>query len=313
MPQEPSAVEQAIARALRDNLTTLQRSVTELEQAVSDLVAVCASSRPANALPSMLRAQTASASLEASLSVMSRFIAASMQPAMAVPGMVVEPAPTADAEPESAAESAAEAAWEPAPDPVTAPPPPEAQLAAADMVAEGAPVMPPEQAIEPAEPPLEPEPAAFAEDTESAPPAEPPFAPPAPPAFEEPQAAEVPGAEPAPVEEETTVPAAVEFDISTLQPEEQVLHRRANRVAKVSMQDIQMLHPDTVAQGRENRDLCGRLREDIDKARREYDRRFQPILHHPVDYFYHWMVEILANGDPEALGEYPYPSPLVRR
>jgi hypothetical protein len=32
-----------------------------------------------------------------------------------------------------------------------------------------------------------------------------------------------------------------------------------------------------------------------------------------VDYFYHWMVEVLAAGDPEALGEYPYSSPALQR
>jgi len=28
-----------------------------------------------------------------------------------------------------------------------------------------------------------------------------------------------------------------------------------------------------------------------------------------VDYFHRWMVEILAEGNIEALGEYPYPLP----
>jgi len=97
-----------------------------------------------------------------------------------------------------------------------------------------------------------------------------------------------------------------EFDVNRLTTEEQELHRRANRVAKVSMQDIKMLHPDQVRQGRENKDLCIRLKDDIEKAHREYDRRFKPIMDHPVDYFYRWMVEILAEGDASALGEYPY-------
>jgi hypothetical protein len=114
-----------------------------------------------------------------------------------------------------------------------------------------------------------------------------------------------------PIEE---LPAAsASFDISTLQPEEQDLHRRANRVAKVSMQDIKMLRPNEVRLGREHKDICLRLRDDIEKAHKEYDRRFQSILVHPVDYFYDWMVEILGEGDPAALGEYPYPSPVARR
>ena len=97
-----------------------------------------------------------------------------------------------------------------------------------------------------------------------------------------------------------------EFDVNRLSPEEQELHRRANRVAKVSMQDIKMLRPEQVRLGRENRDICTRLKDDIEKAHREYDRRFRPIMDHPVDYFYRWLVEILADGDPHVLGDYPY-------
>jgi len=54
------------------------------------------------------------------------------------------------------------------------------------------------------------------------------------------------------------------------------------------------------------------LHSEIDKARKEYDRRFRAIQDHPVDYFHHWMVEILAGGNIEALGEYPYPSSALR-
>ena len=104
-----------------------------------------------------------------------------------------------------------------------------------------------------------------------------------------------------------------DFDVTQLTPEEQELHRRANRVAKVSMQDIKMLRPEQVRLGREKKDLCIRLKDDIEKAHREYDRRFKPIMDHPVDYFYRWMVEILAEGDAHALGEYPYATPARHR
>jgi len=67
------------------------------------------------------------------------------------------------------------------------------------------------------------------------------------------------------------------------------------------MQDIKMLHPDQVRLGRENKDICIRLKDDIEKAHREYDRRFKPIMDHPVDYFYRWLVEILADGDMAAV------------
>jgi hypothetical protein len=124
-------------------------------------------------------------------------------------------------------------------------------------------------------------------------------------------------AEPEPLELIEPAPAAGaseaefegEFDVNRLSAEEQELHRRANRVAKVSMQDIKMLRPEQVRLGRQNKDLCTRLKDNIEKAHREYDRRFKPIMDHPVDYFYRWMVEILAEGDAHALGDYPYATP----
>src|SRR5438309_5937252 len=79
MAQESSVVEQAIVRALRDNLESIKRTADELHHAVNDVVSACASNKPTNALPSLLRAQTSAAALAASLEVLSRFITVSMQ------------------------------------------------------------------------------------------------------------------------------------------------------------------------------------------------------------------------------------------
>jgi len=79
MAQEANTMEQAVARALRDNLDRIKHTNEELTQAVNDVVAACSSSRPTNALPPMLRAQTAAAALSASLDVLSRFIAMALQ------------------------------------------------------------------------------------------------------------------------------------------------------------------------------------------------------------------------------------------
>jgi len=266
MAQESSVVEQAIVRALRDNLESIKRTADELHHAVNDVVSACASNKPTNALPSLLRAQTSAASLAATLEVLSRFVAVSMQ---------------------------------------TGPRSPiEAQLS--DLVGKVAP--------EPPAAPQRPAPSQPVPKAAHTPPAR--QAPPRPaPVVEEPVAELELNAE---AEElELIEPEAAadgsgfgeEFDINRLSPEEQELHRRANRVAKVSMQDIKMLRPEQVRLGRQNRDLCIRLKDDIEKAHREYDRRFKPIMDHPVDYFYRWLVEILAEGDTHALGDYPYASP----
>jgi len=257
MAQEPTAVEQAIARALRDNLERLQRSAEEMHHAVNDVVSACASNKPTNALPPLLRAQTAAASLNASLEVLSRFITVALQPAQRSP-----------LEAEIARLTAAVAVEAPAaaPEPVRPSPSVPTPMAAAPV---------PQHSVPPPQPSI-------------------------------PQV----HAEPEPMRVDEAAELSVDFDVNHLSTEEQELHRRANRVAKVSMQDIKMLRPEQVRLGRENKDLCIRLKEDIEKAHREYDRRFKPIMDHPVDYFYRWMVEILAEGDASALGEYPYAAPV---
>ena len=256
MAQELNPVEQAIARALRDNLERIKRTSDELHHAVNDVISACASNKPTNALPPLLRAQTSAAALTATLEVLSRFVALSLQ---------------------------------------TGPRSPlEAQIT--DLVGRAAPEPPPAR-----QRPGPSSPTPMGSKAVPAPKIQPPPAP----SFEEEE-----------TELELVEPSAAgsdefgeEFDINRLSPEEQELHRRANRVAKVSMQDIKMLRPEQVRLGRENRDICIRLKDDIEKAHREYDRRFKPIMDHPVDYFYRWMVEILADGDAHALGEYPYSTP----
>jgi hypothetical protein len=269
MPQEPTAIEQAVSRAIRDNLETIQRSTDELNQAVNDVVAACASSKPTNALPPMLRAQSTAASIAAALEVLSRFVAITLNPG---PRSPLEAEMTRLTSVISAESARQPHAVSPARDTTSA------------LAEPTAPVTPEESAP----------------GYELAPASHPNVEPPAP----DPTPLEVPHAGPFP--DDVEVVTESDFDVNQLSAEEQELHRRANRVAKVSMQDIKMLRPEAVRLGRENKDLCVRLRDDIEKAHREYDRRFRPIMDHPVDYFYRWMVEILADGDAHALGEYPY-------
>jgi hypothetical protein len=255
MSPEPNAVEQAVARALRDNLEGIQRTGVELQQAINDVVAACSSTKPTNALPPLLRAQTSAASLAAALEVLSRFVAVALQTG-----------PRSPLEEKITQAIAIQAREAPAAPVRPIPQVPTPQAAAPPLVAASVPAEPEAQDFSP---------------TDST---------------------------TIPVELEIAEPTAAdaEFDVNRLTPEEQELHRRANRVAKVSMQDIKMLRPEQVRLGRQHKDICIRLKDDIEKAHREYDRRFRPIMDHPVDYFYRWMVEILAEGDVSALGEYPY-------
>lgn len=260
------ALEEAVSRAVRDNLPPLQRTLEDMQQAFADLVSACSSTRPTNTLPAMLRAQSTAASLSASLSVLSDFITSAMQRrerelSREEDSEDVRAVGVTVAQPEAAQRM-------PAPAIVT--PMAETQSPVADV-----------------------------EEVEEEPSAQPAHA-------RQPAVATT-------IPEPVAEPEPVAFNVASLPKDEQDLHKRANRVAKVSMQDIKMLKPEDVRKGQEHKDICVRLRSEIDKARKEYDRRFQKILDQPVDYFHHWMVEILAGGDPEALGEYPYPSPVLRR
>ncbi len=261
MAQDPGEVKQAVSRTLRDSLERLQRTTEELNHAVSDLVSACASTRPVNSLPPILRAQTAAASLAVSLEVLARFVTAALQPPHGIPEPMMASEPGTPAISESMMESQ--------------PKETKLELPASDMMEEGGPVgsdqADPEVAIE----------ISASEEI-------------------------------SPVSADVAPPAAP-FDMAALSAEQLQLHRRADRVAKVAMQDIQLIQPEEVKLGRERKDLCVRLGEDIEKARKEYDRRFHAILGHPVDCFYDRMVEILGDGDPETLGEYLYPSPVLHR
>jgi hypothetical protein len=263
MAHENNAVETAVSRALRENLERIQRTADELHHAINDVVAACGSNKPTHALPPLVRAQTAAASLSAALDVLTRFVAVSLQPGprSAIEAQIAHLVSTAT---------------------VPAPPEPKRPQPSTPVpMASSAHV---EAVREPAETELELHPEPEIE---------------------------------APVVARASVAAERElegeFDVNQLSSEEQELHRRANRVAKVSMQDIKMLRPEQVRLGREKKDICIRLKDDIEKAHREYDRRFKPIMDHPVDYFYRWMVEILADGDPHALGDYPYATPAQHR
>ena len=307
MANESSAIEQAVSRAIRDNLERIQRTTDELNQAVNDVVAACASSKPTNALPPMLRAQATAASIAAALEVLSRFVAVTLHPmprspletemtklASTIAGEAARPAPSAGT---PAAETALRETML-------------RETTTAVSLATSHPAI----AEPPPKPPVSFEPPAVVDKTGhktehkteiEAPHKRESFPPPEPEVFKH--------SKPGPFPEDAEVDVDADFDVNQLSAEERELHRRANRVAKVSMQDIKMLRPEQVRLGREKKDLCVRLRDDIEKAHREYDRRFRPIMDHPVDYFYRWMVEILADGDAHALGEYPYAVPAGHR
>lgn len=85
-------------------------------------------------------------------------------------------------------------------------------------------------------------------------------------------------------------------------PEEQRKHEEAKRFARLLVSEIRLYNEQVVQEGKANKDLYARLKEDIDRSREIYEQRIPAEVRAVSDYFYEELVRILADGDPDALG-----------
>ena len=95
-----------------------------------------------------------------------------------------------------------------------------------------------------------------------------------------------------------------------LEPEEQRIHLRAQRFARVEAAEMRLFQADAVLAGRAGRDLYDRLRNSIDAAREAFHLSFFAPCASMVDYLHLELVQTLANDDPDLLGN-NYPGPMV--
>lgn len=86
------------------------------------------------------------------------------------------------------------------------------------------------------------------------------------------------------------------------QSDEAKKHDEARRFARLLVSEIKLYNEAKVEQGRKNRDLYERLKEDIDRSRQMYDERIGEDIRKASNYFYDELVRILADGDADALG-----------
>lgn len=82
---------------------------------------------------------------------------------------------------------------------------------------------------------------------------------------------------------------------------EDEVHNRARRFAKLLVEEIKLYNQAKVNDGRATRDLYDRLKDDIDKSRATYDKRYGQAVT-DIDYFTQELVRILADNDRSALG-----------
>jgi len=141
-------------------------------------------------------------------------------------------------------------------------------------------------------------------------------APTAAPSFSDPFAAHAPShAKSAAAAASASAPAAAHVDSSTgappraeadqfagMPPEDADVHRKAQRFARLLVDEIKLYNQAKVTEGRNNKDLYDQLKEDIDKSRSTFNKRYGNTVAASADYFSQEVVRSLAADDPTLMG-----------
>jgi hypothetical protein len=97
-------------------------------------------------------------------------------------------------------------------------------------------------------------------------------------------------------------PAAATDPLAGLSPEDADLHRKAQRFARLLVDEIKLYNQAKVAEGRRNKDLYDRLKEDIDKSRGTFQKRYGNTVAASGDYFQNELLRSLAEDDVSIMG-----------
>ena len=116
--------------------------------------------------------------------------------------------------------------------------------------------------------------------------------------------------EPAVVEEfvADTAPAvadaieALPATAPAISAEDQDVHRKAQRFARLLVDEVKLYNQAKVAEGRKHKDLYDRLKEAIEKSRGTYQKRYGNTVAASGDYFQHELVRSLAEDDASVMG-----------
>jgi hypothetical protein len=99
-----------------------------------------------------------------------------------------------------------------------------------------------------------------------------------------------------------SAPAAAPSGPATIAPGDEEVHKKAKRFAKLLVDEIKLYNQGKVNEGRQNRDLYDRLREDIDKSKATYDKRYGSTPAASANYFNEEIIRVLADNDAALMG-----------
>ncbi len=97
-------------------------------------------------------------------------------------------------------------------------------------------------------------------------------------------------------------PAPATDPFANLSPEDADVHRKAHRFARLLVDEIKLYNQVKVTEGRKNKDLYDRLKEDIEKSRTTYQKRYGNTAAGGADYFSQELVRSLAEDDTSIMG-----------
>jgi hypothetical protein len=87
-----------------------------------------------------------------------------------------------------------------------------------------------------------------------------------------------------------------------LSPEDAETHKKAQRFARLLMDEIKLYNQAKVTEGRKHKDLYDRLKEDVEKSRSTYHKRYGNTAAAASDYFNQELIRSLAEDDVSLLG-----------
>ena len=97
-------------------------------------------------------------------------------------------------------------------------------------------------------------------------------------------------------------PAAAADPFAGLTAEDADMHRKAQRFARLLVDEIKLYNQAKVAEGRRHKDVYDRLKADIEKSRSTYEKRYGNTAASSANYFQHELVRSLAEDDVTLMG-----------
>ena len=109
-------------------------------------------------------------------------------------------------------------------------------------------------------------------------------------------------AEPLPIGLAETKATPETLPVSSISTEDQDVHRKAQRFARLLVDEIKLYNQAKVAEGRKHKDLYDRLKETIEKSRATYQKRYGKTVAASGNYFQNEIIRSLAEDDLSIMG-----------